>query len=61
MSVTEHHNAVSMIVETPQPIRRPRHLYGVVRQWPALLSLGMLSLVVLAALFPQALSPLLVQ
>lgn len=56
MSVTEHHNPISTVIDTPQPVRRSRYLQGAVRQWPALLSLGMLSLVLVAALFPQALS-----
>lgn len=57
MSVTEHSNPVRTLVNVPQTVKRPRYLHGVVRQWPALLSLVMLSLVLLAALFPQALSP----
>lgn len=56
MSVTEHHNPISTVIDAPQPVRRSRYLQGAVRQWPALLSLGMLSLVLVAALFPQALS-----
>ena len=57
MSVTEHSNPVRTLVNVAQTVKRPRYLHGAVRQWPALLSLTMLSLVLLAAVFPQALSP----
>src|SRR5690606_39760805 len=47
----------TLLVDTPQPASRTRALHGAARQWPALLSLAMLLVVLLAALFPHALSP----
>jgi len=57
MVATKHQNPANMIVEASQPMRRPQQIQRVFREWTALLSLGMLSLIVIAALFPQALSP----
>lgn len=57
MSVTERRPPATLLVDTPIAASRTRALHGAARQWPALLSLAMLLVVLLAALFPHALSP----
>lgn len=57
MAVGERQRSVSKAFEPPQAARPSYRLQRVTREWPAILSLAMLLVVVLAALFPQVLSP----
>ena len=58
MALSQSHDTISTLVE-PKPETKPflQRLGGFLREWPAVLSLLMLTIVVLAALFPDAFSP----